>query len=101
MSHQQDQDAYRAIREDRPTHHQNSDRNRYSKVFRHTCKACAIYLMLCAIALLIPLIAIILNFFPEAIAAIVIYLVPTILRIGCLLLVGFISIVFWEGLFGG
>lgn len=99
MNQQQDQDAYRVIREDRPTHHQNSDRNRYSKVFRHTCKTCAIYLMLCAIALLIPLIAIILNLFPEAIASLAIFLAPTILRIGCFLLVGFMAVVFWEGLY--
>ncbi len=74
---------------------------RYSRVFRHVCKACAIYLMLCAIALLIPLIAMIFNFFPDAIAAIVIYLAPTILRIGCLLLVGFMAVAFYEGICGG
>ena len=73
---------------------------RYSKVFRHTCRACAIYLMLCAISLLIPFIATIFNFFPEAITTLAIYLAPTILRIGCLLLVGFMAVTFYEGICG-
>lgn len=74
---------------------------RYSKAFRLTVRTCAIYLMLCAIATLIPVIAMIFNFSPEAIAAIVIYLAPTILRIGCLLLVGFMAVAFYEGICGG
>jgi hypothetical protein len=76
-------------------------RYRFSKAFRHICKALAIYLIFCAIATLIPLIAIIFNFFPDAITAIVMHLVPTILRIGCLLLVGFIAVAFYEGICGG
>jgi hypothetical protein len=97
MSHQRDQDAYRVIRKDRLIHHENSDRNRYSKVFRHTCRVCAIYLMLCAIALFILFIASVFDCFP-AIATLAMFLAPHILRLGCLLSVGFIFVVVYEGL---
>lgn len=79
---------------------QQHKQHRYSKAFRHVCRAWAIYLMLCAICILLPAIATIFNFFPEAIVAIVLYLVPTILRIGCLLLVGFMAVAFYEGIYG-
>ena len=75
MSHQRNRDADRVIREERPIHHENSDRNRYSKVFRHTCRACAIYLMLCAIAVFILFIASVFDFFP-VIATLAMFLAP-------------------------
>lgn len=79
---------------------QQPKQHRYSKAFKHTCRACAFYLMLRAIAILLPVIATIFNFFPEVIASIALFLAPTTLRIGCLLLVSFMVIVCYEGLFG-
>jgi len=70
---------------------------RYSKIFRRTCKACAIYLILCAIALFFLFIASVFDFFP-AIATLAMFLAPHILRLGCLLSVGFVFVVVYEGL---
>jgi hypothetical protein len=71
--------------------------HRFSKVFRHTCRVCLLYFILCAIAVFILFIASVFDFFP-AIATLAMFLAPHILRLGCLLSVGFIFVVVYEGL---
>ena len=71
--------------------------HRYSKVFRHTCRACAIYMMLWAIAIVSLLIGVIFDFF-QAIARLVFPLIPNLLKLGCILTIAVIVAVVYEGI---
>ena len=98
MSYEPDPDAYRVTREERSIDElKNSDGHRYSKVFRHTCRACAIYLMLWAIVIASLLIGVIFDFF-QAIASLVFPLLPHLLKSGCILIVAVIVAVVYEGI---
>ena len=96
MSYEQDRDAYRVIKEKRSIdEHKKSDR--YSKVFRHTCRAWAIYLILWVIAAFLLLIGLVFECLP-AIASLVLFLIPTLTKLGCILFLCTIVIVTSEGL---
>ncbi len=94
MSYEPDRDAFREERSINKL--KNSDRHRYSKVFRHTCRACAIYLMLWAIAVTALLVGALFDFF-QAILSLVLSLTPNLLKLGCILTVAVIIAVIYEG----
>jgi hypothetical protein len=89
--------AHRAIRKGQSIDHKNSDRHKFSEVFKHTCKACAIYLMLWAIAPLLLLIGLVFECFP-AMSSLVLFLTPSLIRLGCILFVWAIVVITYEGL---
>jgi len=70
---------------------------RYSKVFRHACKALLIYLMAWAIAILALLIGALFDCFQE-VANLILFITPHLLKLGCILGLGFIVAVIYEGI---
>jgi hypothetical protein len=75
---------------------QQPKQHRYSKVFRHTCKICAIYFILWAIAIAALLLGALFDFF-LAIASVVFSLTPHLLKLGCILTLAVIVAVTLEG----
>jgi len=69
---------------------------RFSKLFQNTCKAFVIYLSLWGLMLVMLLIGAIFECLP-AIAAFILYLIPSILRLGLILLIGAIAAISYEG----
>lgn len=74
---------------------QQHKQHRYSKVFRHTCKACAIYLMLWVIAIAALLLGALFDFF-QAIYSIVLSLSPYLFKLGFILTIPVIVAVVYE-----